>query len=109
MLKEWFGTKTDGRRDISYEFVVRSFIYVQTCPRLDISIAIGVLGRYHINNQILNYCKVANKILRLLQETKNHMLTYRKIDHLEVSGNTNSDFADYVDIGKSTFGYASFS
>jgi len=33
------------------------------------------------------------------------MLTYRKFDHLEVIGYTNSDFAGCVDTRKSTFGY----
>jgi len=33
------------------------------------------------------------------------MLTYRKAYHLEVIGYTDSDFANYIDIRKSTFGY----
>ena len=33
------------------------------------------------------------------------MLTYRKFDHLEVIGYTNSDFVGCVDTRKSTFGY----
>jgi len=33
------------------------------------------------------------------------MLTYRKYDHLEVIGYTDSDFVGCVDTRKSTFGY----
>jgi len=33
------------------------------------------------------------------------MLTYRKFDHLEVIGYTDSDFAGCMNIRKSTFGY----
>jgi len=33
------------------------------------------------------------------------MLTYRKVDHLEMIGYTDSDFADCMDITKSIFGY----
>ena len=33
------------------------------------------------------------------------MLTYRKSDHLEVIGYSDSDFAGCVDTRKSTFGY----
>ena len=33
------------------------------------------------------------------------MLTYRKSDHLEVIGYTDSDFVNCVDTRKSTFGY----
>jgi hypothetical protein len=36
---------------------------------------------------------------------KNHMLTYRRSDKLEVIGYTDSDFAGCVDSLKSTFGY----
>ena len=40
-----------------------------------------------------------------MQGTKEHMLTYKKFDHLEVIGYSNSDFAGCVDTRKSTFGY----
>jgi len=33
------------------------------------------------------------------------MLTYKRSDHLEVIGYTDSDFASYIDTRKSTFGY----
>ena len=36
---------------------------------------------------------------------KESMLTYRKSDHLEVIGYTDSDFVNCVDTRKSTFGY----
>jgi hypothetical protein len=36
---------------------------------------------------------------------KNHMLTYQRLDKLEVTEYTDSDFAGCVDSLKSTFGY----
>nr|KYP53194.1 Retrovirus-related Pol polyprotein from transposon TNT 1-94 [Cajanus cajan] len=49
--------------------------------------------------------KAVKKVLRYLQGTKNHMLTYRRSDHLEVIGYTDSDFASCMDTRKSTFIY----
>jgi len=90
--------------NIPYAFVVGSLMYAQTCTRLDISFAVGMLGRYQ-SNPGLEYWKAAKKVLRYLQGTKNHMLTYRKFDHLEVIGYIDSYFASCVDTRKSTFGY----
>ena len=90
--------------NIPYASVVGSLMYAQTCTRPDISFAVGMLGRYQ-SNPGLEHWKAAKKVLRYLQGTKNHMLTYRKFDHLEVIGYTDSDFAGCVDTRKSTFGY----
>jgi len=53
----------------------------------------------------LDHWKAAKKVLRYLQGTNNHMLTYKRFDHLEVIGYTDSDFAGSIDTKKSTFGY----
>jgi len=63
-----------------------------------------MLSRYQ-SNLGLDHWKAIKKVLRYLQGTQNHMLTYRKFDHLEVIGYTNSDFVGCVDTRKSTFGY----
>ena len=91
-------------RNIPYASVVGSLMYAQTCTRPDISFAVGMLGRYQINPG-LDHWKAAKKILRYLQGTKNHMLTYKESDHLKVIGYSDSDFAGCVDTRKSTFGY----
>ena len=44
-------------------------------------------------------------MLRYLQGTKDHMLTYRRSDHLDVIGYSDSDYAGCVDTRKSTFEY----
>jgi len=90
--------------NIPYASVVGSLMYAQTCTRPDISFAVGMLGRYQ-SNPGLEHWKAAKKVLRYLQGTKNHMLTYRKSDHLEVIGYTDSDFVGCVDTRKSTFGF----
>ncbi|XP_048235983.1 secreted RxLR effector protein 161-like [Ricinus communis] len=90
-------------KNIPYASVVGSLIYAQTCTRPDISFAIGILGRYQ-SNPGLDHWKAAKKILRYLQGTKDHMLTYKRSNHLEMIGYSDSDFAGCVDTRKSTFG-----
>jgi len=90
--------------NIPYTSIVGSLMYAQTCTRPDISFAVGMLGRYQSNPK-LDHWKSAKKILRYLQGTKDHMLTYKRSDHLEVIGYTDSYFAGCVDTRKSTFGY----
>jgi len=90
--------------NIPYASIVGSLMYAQTCTRPDISFAVGMLGRYQSNPR-LDHWKTAKKVLRYLQGTKDHMLTYKRSDHLEVIGYTYSDFAGCVDTRKSTFGY----
>ena len=75
-------------KNIPYVYVVGSLMYVQTCTRPDISFVVGMLGRYG-SDLGMDHWKVAKKVLRYLQWTKNHMLTYRKSDYLKVIGCTN--------------------
>ena len=91
-------------KKIPYASVVGSLNYVQTCTRPDISFAVGMLGRYQSNPGI-DHWKAAKKVLRYLQGTKEHILTYRRSDQLEVIGYTDSYFAGCIDSRKSTFGY----
>ncbi|XP_074270922.1 secreted RxLR effector protein 161-like [Silene latifolia] len=89
---------------IPYASVVGSLKYVQTCTRPDISFVVGMLGQYKSNLGI-DHWRAAKKVLRYLQSTKELMLTYRRSDHLEVIGYSDSDYAGYVGSRKSTFGY----
>ena len=89
---------------IPYASIVGSLMYGQTCTRPDISFAVKILGRYQSNPRV-DHWKAAKKVLRYLQETKDHMLTYKRYGHLKVIGYLDSDFARCVDIRKSTFGY----
>ena len=71
--------------NIPYASVVGSLMYAQTCTRPDVSFVVGMLGRYQ-SNPGLDHWKAAKKVLRYLQGTKDHMLTYRRSGHLEVIG-----------------------
>jgi hypothetical protein len=79
-------------------------MYAQVCTRPDIAYIIGMLGRY-LSNPSMNHWKAAKRVLRYLQRMKNHILTYWRLDKLEVIGYANSDFAGCVDSLKSTSDY----
>ncbi|RVX00650.1 Retrovirus-related Pol polyprotein from transposon TNT 1-94 [Vitis vinifera] len=81
-----------------------SLMYAQTFTMLDISFAVGMLGRYQ-SNPGMDHWKAAKKVMRYLRGTKDYMLTFKRSDNLEVIGYTDSDFAGCVDSRKSTFGY----
>ncbi|KAJ0585764.1 putative RNA-directed DNA polymerase [Helianthus annuus] len=89
---------------IPYVSVVGSLMYAQVCTRPDIAYIAGMLGRYQ-SNPGLDHWKAAKKVLRYLQGTKDYKLTYRRSDHLEVVGYSDSDFAKCKDDKKSTSGY----
>ena len=63
-----------------------------------------MLGRYQSNPEI-DHWKATKKVMRYLQGTKDFMLTFRRSDSLEVTGYSDSDFAECIDSRKSTFGY----
>ena len=89
---------------IPYASIVGGMMYVQTCTRLDISFAVGILGRYQSNPDI-DHWKAAKKVLRYLQGTKNYMLMYKRSNRLDLIGYSNSDFSGCLDNKKSTFGH----
>ncbi|XP_057952464.1 secreted RxLR effector protein 161-like [Malania oleifera] len=91
-------------KDTPYVSIVGSMMYAQMCTRPDISFAVGMLGRYQSNLGIIHW-KVAKKVQRYLQGTKDYKLMYQRSDHLEVVGYSDSDFSGCVDTRKSTFGY----
>ena len=49
--------------------------------------------------------KVAKRVLRYLQRTKNYILTYTKSEKLEIIGYSDSDFVGCIDSKKSTSGH----
>ncbi|XP_047161805.1 secreted RxLR effector protein 161-like [Vigna umbellata] len=89
---------------IPYASVVGSVMYAQTCTRPYISFVVGRLGRYQ-SNPGMDHWKATKKFLRYLQGTKEYMLNYRRSDHLEVIGYSDSNYVGCVDSRKSTFGY----
>ncbi|XP_057958511.1 secreted RxLR effector protein 161-like [Malania oleifera] len=91
-------------KDVPYASIVGSLMYAQTCTRPDISFVVGMLERYQSNPGMIHW-KATKKVLRYLQGTKDYKLMYRRSNHLEVVGYSDSDFYGCVDTRKSTFGY----
>ena len=60
-----------------------------------------MLGRYQSNPGV-DHWRAAKKVMRYLQGTKDYILIYRRIDNLEVTGYSDSDFTGCVDSQKST-------
>ena len=63
-----------------------------------------ILGRYQCIPGIDQW-KAAKEALRYLKGTKDYMFMYRRSNHLEVIGYSDSDFVRCVDTRKFTFGY----
>ena len=78
--------------DTPYATIFGSLMYAQTCTRPYINFAFGKLGRY-LSNLGMDHWKVEKKVLRYLQETKDHMLTYRRSYHLDVIRYSDLDYA----------------
>ncbi|GAA0162852.1 hypothetical protein LIER_18857 [Lithospermum erythrorhizon] len=89
-------------KNVPYASAVGSIMYAQVCTRPDIAYVIGVLGRYQSNSGI-DHWKVAKKVLRYLQGTKDYILMYIRTNSLEVVGYSNSDGCN--DSRKSTSRY----
>ncbi|RVW74320.1 Retrovirus-related Pol polyprotein from transposon TNT 1-94 [Vitis vinifera] len=89
---------------IPYASAVGSLMYAQVCTRPDIAYIVGMLGRY-LSNPGMNHWRAAKRVMRYLQRTKEYMLTYRRLDQLELIGYSDSDFAGCQDSRRSTSGY----
>ncbi|KAG8489197.1 hypothetical protein CXB51_017253 [Gossypium anomalum] len=89
---------------IPYASAVRSLMYAQVCTHPNIAYIVGMLDRY-LSNPGIDHWIAAKRVMRYLQRTKDYMLTYKKSDHLEVIGYSDSDFAGCQDSRKSTSGY----
>ena len=89
---------------IPYASTVGSLIYAQICTHPDIAYIVGVLCRY-LSNPRMDHWKAAKRVMRYLKRIKDHMLTYRRSDHLEIIGYSDSNFTGCQDSRKSTSGY----
>ena len=91
-------------KKIPYASAMGSLMYAQTCTRPDISVAVGMLGRYQ-SDPGFEHWKAAKKVMRYLQGTKDYMLTYKRSEQLEVVGYSDSDYGGCLDSLKSTSGF----
>lgn len=64
--------------------------------QISILIVVGMLGQYQSNPK-MDYWKVTKRVLLYLQDTKDCMLKYRKLDHLKMTSYSDSGNAKCVD------------
>ena len=91
-------------QQIPYASVIGILMYAQVCTRPDIAYIVGMLGRYLCNPR-KDHWIAAKRVMRYLQRTKDYMLTYRKLDQLEIIRYSDFDFAGCQDSMKSTSSY----
>ncbi|KAL1569025.1 secreted RxLR effector protein 161-like protein [Salvia divinorum] len=91
-------------KKIPYASAIGSLMYAQVCTRPDLAFIVNMLGMY-LSNPRMDHWKAAKRVMRYLQRTKDYMLTYRKSDHLEIIGYSDSGFAGCQDSRRSTSGY----
>ena len=89
---------------VPYASLVGSLMYAQVCTHPDIVFVVGMLGRY-LSDPRLSHWKAAKKVMQYLQATKDHMLTYRRTNTLDIVGFSDADYAGCMDDKKSTSGY----
>lgn len=89
---------------IPYVSTVGSLMYARVCSRSDIAYTVGMLGRY-LTDPSSDHWKAAKWVLQYLQRTKHHMLTYKKLELLEIIRYSDFDFAGCQDSYQSTSGY----
>ena len=91
-------------QQIPYASAIGSLMYAQVCTHPDIAYIVGMLGRY-LSNPGKDHWIAVKRVMRYLQRIKDYMLTYRKLDQLEIIGYSESNFARCQDSMKSTSGY----
>ena len=91
-------------KNIPFTLIVRSLMYAQVCTIPNIAYTVGVLRRYQSNSG-MDYWRVAKKLMRYWEGTKDYMLMYKHMDNLDLVGYSDVDFAACVDSRKSTSGY----
>ena len=79
-------------------------MYAQVCTRPDIAFIVGMLGKY-LSNSRIDHRRAAKRAFRYLQNTKDYMLTYKRLDLIEIIGYSDSDFVGCQDSRRSTSGY----
>ncbi|XP_037491202.1 secreted RxLR effector protein 161-like [Jatropha curcas] len=87
--------------NVPYASVVGNLMYAQVYTRPDIAYIVGVLNRYLSNLGPMHWISVKH-VLRYLQKTKDYMLIYKQVYHLEIIDYSDLDFASCHDDLKST-------
>jgi hypothetical protein len=91
-------------KSVPYASAVGSLMYAQVCTHPDLVFMTEMLDRYQKNSGVSHWNGI-KKALRYIQGTKGLMLTYERLDSLEIVGYSDSDFAGCLDTDRSISGY----
>jgi hypothetical protein len=100
LFKDPEGKRVDST---NYKQIVGSLMYL-TATRPDIMYAVSLISRYMENPKEIHLL-AAKRIFRYLQGTADFGLLYKKGEHSDLMGFTDSDYAGDQDDRKSTSGY----
>ena len=90
-----------------YRHIVGSCNYVAVSTRPDISFAVSTLARYSANPSTFHR-SMALRLVRYLNHTQNLGLAFQSNPTFQVTGYSDSDFANFVEDRKSISGWAFF-
>jgi len=62
--------------DKAYASATGSLMYAQVCTRPDITLIVGVLGRY-LSNLGMDHWTIVMRVMHYLKRTKDYMFTYQ--------------------------------
>ena len=91
-------------KSIPYAPTIGSLMYAMVATRLDIANAVGVVSRF-MHNPGRSHWNVVKHVVTYLAGTKDHGILFCPNKNSGVVSYTDSNFAGYVDIRKSTTGY----
>ena len=88
-------------KNVRYSSAVDSLMYAHVCTQPNIAFVVGMLGRFMSNFGVIHY-QAVKKIFRYLQGTKDHILTFRCTNSLNVVSYSDANLKGCVDDKKST-------
>lgn len=93
------------KKDYPYREAVGSLVHVATVSRPDIMLAVNQVSRY-LHSYDESHWNAVKKILKYLKETKSYGLCYTSnCDSTDLTGYSDSDFANDLEKRRSTTGY----
>jgi hypothetical protein len=90
--------------NVPYASLIGSLLYLSNCTRPDITYAVNKLSSYNAKPSEFHW-KCAKRILKYLKLTAKFGLTFKPSKTWNLTGYTDSDYANDLDTRKSTTGY----
>ena len=94
----------DEAAKIPYKEILGTCMYLMVSTRPDIAFAVGKLCKY-MHNYGVQHGEAAFDLLRYINKTKSHGITFGISDNTQLEGFSDADYAEDADERKSTSGY----